>query len=112
MKNYVEENITQTSQTTLKYAMKMLANSSESVIFLFLGVCTVTDTHDWNTWFVILTIVFALVFRALGERKTPLNTACHLLSTVQTGVVLFTAIANRFRLHKLRGIEQFIMAYG
>ncbi|KAI1306501.1 Sodium/hydrogen exchanger 3 [Halotydeus destructor] len=93
MKNYVEENITQTSQTTLKYAMKMLANSSESVIFLFLGVCTVTDTHDWNTWFVILTIVFALAFRTLG-------------------VVIFTAIANRFRLHKLKGIEQFIMAYG
>lgn len=70
MKNYVEENITQTSQTTLKYAMKMLANSSESVIFLFLGVCTVTDTHDWNTMFVILTIVFALVFRALGNYKS------------------------------------------
>lgn len=93
MKNYVEENITETSQTTLKYAMKMLANSSESVIFLFLGVCTVTDTHDWNTMFVILTIVFALVFRALG-------------------VVIFTTIANRFRLHKLTGIEQFIMSYG
>lgn len=41
MKNYVEENITQTSQTTLKYAMKMLANSSEAIIFVFLGVCTV-----------------------------------------------------------------------
>lgn len=69
MKNYVEENITETSQTTLKYAMKMLANSSESVIFLFLGVCTVTDTHDWNTMFVILTIVFALIFRALGKTQ-------------------------------------------
>ena len=66
MKNYVEENITETSATTLKYAMKMLANSSESVIFLFLGVCTVTDNHDWNTLFVVLTIVFALVFRTLG----------------------------------------------
>lgn len=31
---------------------------------------------------------------------------------VVTGVVLFTAIANRFRLHKLTGIEQFIMSYG
>lgn len=68
MKNYVEENITETSATTLKYAMKMLANSSESVIFLFLGVCTVTDNHDWNTLFVILTIFFALIFRALGKR--------------------------------------------
>ncbi|RWS13221.1 sodium/hydrogen exchanger 3-like protein [Dinothrombium tinctorium] len=93
MKNYVEENVTQTSQTTLKYAMKMLANSSESIIFLFLGVCTVNDDHDWNTMFVVLTIVFCLIFRSLG-------------------VVLLTAIANRFRLHKLSGIEQFIMSYG
>lgn len=67
MKNYVEENITEKSHTTLKYAMKMLANSSESIIFLFLGVCTVNDGHDWNTLFVVLTIIFCLVFRALGE---------------------------------------------
>ena len=27
-------------------------------------------------------------------------------------MAIFTAFANRFRLHKLSGIEQFIMAYG
>ncbi|XP_015784573.1 sodium/hydrogen exchanger 3-like isoform X1 [Tetranychus urticae] len=93
MKNYVTENVSQTSQTTLKYAMKMLANASESVIFLFLGVCTVTDSHNWNTAFVLSTIGACLVFRALG-------------------VIIFTSIANRFRLHRLSGMEQFIMAYG
>lgn len=66
MKNYVEENITQKSHTTLKYAMKMLANSSEAIIFVFLGVCTVNDQHHWNTAFVALTIIFCLVYRTIG----------------------------------------------
>ena len=69
MKNYVEENITQKSHTTLKYAMKMLANSSEAIIFVFLGVCTVNDQHKWNTPFVTLTIIFCLVYRAMGREK-------------------------------------------
>ena len=69
MKNYVEANISHKSHTTVKYAMKMLSSSSETIIFMFLGVATVNDNHDWNTWFVVLTIVFCSVFRALGKFK-------------------------------------------
>lgn len=29
-----------------------------------------------------------------------------------TGVVILTTIANRFRLHRINGVEQFILAYG
>ncbi|XP_013782494.1 sodium/hydrogen exchanger 3-like, partial [Limulus polyphemus] len=65
MKNYVEENITYKSHVTLKYAMKMLANSSETIIFMFLGVSIVNDEHDWNTWFVILTVIFCTVYRTI-----------------------------------------------
>ncbi|XP_042143207.1 sodium/hydrogen exchanger 3 [Ixodes scapularis] len=93
MKNYVEENISQKSHTTLKYGMKMLANCSETIIFMFLGVSTVNDIHEWNTWFVILTIVFITVFRSVG-------------------VVLLTWPINRFRVHTLNKVDQFIMAYG
>ncbi|KAL1428904.1 hypothetical protein MTO96_016656 [Rhipicephalus appendiculatus] len=93
MKNYVEENISQKSHTTLKYGMKMLANCSETIIFMFLGVSTVNDIHRWNTWFVILTIVFITVFRSVG-------------------VVLLTWPINRFRVHTLNKVDQFIMAYG
>lgn len=93
MKNYVEENISQKSHTTLKYGMKMLANCSETIIFMFLGVSTVNDIHEWNTWFVILTIVFITVFRSVG-------------------VVLLTWPINRFRVHALNKVDQFIMAYG
>ena len=67
MKNYVERNISSKSQTTLKYAMKMLSGSSETIIFMFLGVATIHDDHDWNWAFVSLTILFATVFRVLGE---------------------------------------------
>uniref|UniRef100_T1JK84 Sodium/hydrogen exchanger n=1 Tax=Strigamia maritima TaxID=126957 RepID=T1JK84_STRMM len=93
MKNYVEANISHKSHTTVKYTMKMIASSSETIIFMFLGVSTVTDDHDWNTWFVIFTILFCTVYRAIG-------------------VVILTAFANHFRVQKLNKVEEFVMAYG
>ncbi|GAB6029693.1 Sodium hydrogen exchanger [Chamberlinius hualienensis] len=91
-KNYVEANISFKSHTTLKYAMKMLSSISESVIFLFLGVATVNNEHNWNTWFIFFTILFCTVFRALG-------------------VIVLTALANHFRVHKLNKVEEIVMAY-
>jgi sodium/hydrogen exchanger-like protein 3 len=70
MKNYVEGNISPKSHTTIKYAMKMLSSSSETIIFMFLGVNTVNDQHDWNTAFILLTILFCSVFRAIGNLDT------------------------------------------
>ncbi|XP_017120809.1 sodium/hydrogen exchanger 3 isoform X7 [Drosophila elegans] len=93
MKNYVESNISQKSHTTVKYALKMLSSSAETIIFMFLGVATVNNMHVWNTWFVVLTIAFCSVFRVLG-------------------VILLSALANRFRLHKLSRVDQFVMSYG
>ncbi|XP_076246587.1 na[+]/H[+] hydrogen exchanger 2 isoform X2 [Calliopsis andreniformis] len=93
MKNYVEANISHKSHTTVKYTMKMLSSSSETIIFMFLGVATVNNTHNWNTWFVVMTIVFCSVYRIVG-------------------VIVLTAIANQFRLHKLDKVEKFVMSYG
>ncbi|KAM8716659.1 hypothetical protein ACLKA7_003525 [Drosophila subpalustris] len=93
MKNYVESNISQKSHTTVKYALKMLSSSAETIIFMFLGVATVNNMHVWNTWFVILTIAFCSLFRVIG-------------------VILLSALANRFRLHKLSRVDQFVMSYG
>ncbi|XP_063919692.1 sodium/hydrogen exchanger 3 isoform X3 [Zophobas morio] len=93
MKNYVEANISHKSHTTIKYTMKMLSSSSETIIFMFLGVATVSTDHVWNTWFVVLTIIFCSIYRAIG-------------------VIIFTAIANRFRLHQLSKVEKFVMSYG
>lgn len=71
MKNYVEANISHKSHTTVKYAMKMLSSSSETIIFMFLGVATVNSNHDWNTWFVFLTIIFCSVYRTIGKFSQP-----------------------------------------
>ncbi len=67
MKQYIKGNISQNSQTTVKYALKMLSSSAETVIFMFLGLSTVTKTHHWDTKFIFLTVIFCLVFRALGK---------------------------------------------
>ncbi|KAK6630775.1 hypothetical protein RUM44_002944 [Polyplax serrata] len=93
MKNYVEANISHKSHTTVKYAMKMLSSSSETIIFMFLGVATVGNKHEWNTWFIVLTILFCSVFRVIG-------------------VIILTAIANHFRLNKLTKVDKFVMSYG
>ncbi|EZA56981.1 hypothetical protein DMN91_011565 [Ooceraea biroi] len=93
MKNYVEANISHKSHTTIKYTMKMLSSSSETIIFMFLGVATVNNKHNWNTWFIVMTILFCSVYRTVG-------------------VIVLTALANQFRLHKLDKVEKFVMSYG
>lgn len=93
MKNYVEQNISTKSHTTIKYAMKMLASSSETIIFMFLGVSTVQYHHDWNTWFVVMTILFCSVYRTLGT-------------------LIFSSICNRFRVKKISFTDKFVISYG
>uniref|UniRef100_A0A1B6CUX3 Sodium/hydrogen exchanger n=2 Tax=Clastoptera arizonana TaxID=38151 RepID=A0A1B6CUX3_9HEMI len=93
MKNYVEANISHKSHTTVKYAMKMLSSSSETIIFMFLGVATVNDAHDWNTWFVLCTITFCSFYRTIG-------------------VIILTSVVNQFRLYKLNKVDKFVMSYG
>lgn len=93
MKNYVISNVSLKSHTTIKYTMKMLSSSSETVIFMLLGVATVHNHHEWNTLFVVCTIVFCTLFRCLG-------------------VLVLSAIVNQFRLDKIVTVDKFVMAYG
>lgn len=93
MKNYVEANISTKSHATVKYGMKMMASSSETIIFIFLGVATIQDQHEWNWAFVTATIAFCSIFRVIG-------------------VILFTWLANKYRVHKLSVVDQFVMSYG
>ena len=68
MKKYVEANISHKSHTTIKYFLKMLASVSETIIFMVLGISTINAGHHWDTHFVLLTLVFCLVFRGIGEQ--------------------------------------------
>uniref|UniRef100_W5L7P8 Sodium/hydrogen exchanger n=1 Tax=Astyanax mexicanus TaxID=7994 RepID=W5L7P8_ASTMX len=93
MRPYVEANISHKSYTTIKYFLKMWSSLSETLIFIFLGVSTVAGPHTWNWTFVSATIVLCLLSRVLG-------------------VVGLTFFINKFRMVKLTGKDQFIVAYG
>uniref|UniRef100_A0A8C6UXM3 Sodium/hydrogen exchanger n=1 Tax=Neogobius melanostomus TaxID=47308 RepID=A0A8C6UXM3_9GOBI len=91
---YVEANISQKSRTTVKYTMKTLASIAETIIFIFLGISVVDKSKwAWDTGLVSCTLVFILVFRAIG-------------------VVGQTWVLNRFRLVPLDKIDQVMMSYG
>ncbi|XP_013910485.1 PREDICTED: sodium/hydrogen exchanger 2-like, partial [Thamnophis sirtalis] len=66
MKRYVEANISLKSHTTIKYFMKMWSSVSDTLIFIFLGVSTVGDNHEWNWPYIFFTLIFCLLWRALG----------------------------------------------
>ncbi|XP_020639638.3 sodium/hydrogen exchanger 2 [Pogona vitticeps] len=93
MNKYVEENVSQKSYTTIKYFMKMLSSVSETLIFIFMGVSTVGKNHEWNWAFVCFTLLFCLIWRALG-------------------VFVLTQIINVFRTIPITFKDQFIIAYG
>ncbi|XP_049286858.1 sodium/hydrogen exchanger 3-like isoform X1 [Anopheles funestus] len=93
VKNYVEQNVSEKSRTTIEYTLKILSFSAETIIFMFLGVVTVSYEHEWNTWFVLLTIIFCFVYRILG-------------------VLILSALSNAFRVQKLTKVDQFVMSYG
>uniref|UniRef100_A0A8D0BU02 Sodium/hydrogen exchanger n=1 Tax=Salvator merianae TaxID=96440 RepID=A0A8D0BU02_SALMN len=91
---YVKANISEKSTTTVSYTMKMLASGAETIIFMFLGISAVDpNIWQWNTAFVLLTLVFISVYRAIG-------------------VIIQTWILNHYRMVQLGIIDQVVMSYG
>uniref|UniRef100_A0A8C9Y8Y5 Sodium/hydrogen exchanger n=1 Tax=Sander lucioperca TaxID=283035 RepID=A0A8C9Y8Y5_SANLU len=93
MKYYVEENVSQRSCTTIRHVVKMLGSISETLIFFFLGVVTITTDHEWNWGYILFTLLFAFVWRGLG-------------------VLVLTQIINPFRTIPFNFKDQFGLAYG
>ncbi|KAI3422376.1 Sodium hydrogen exchanger [Globodera pallida] len=81
MKQYVKGNLSHDASNSVKYFVKMLAQCSETVIFMFLGLSAVSKTHLWDWVFVGATIGFCLLYRVIG-------------------VVVQCALLNRFRTKK------------
>lgn len=70
-KKYVEANISHKSRTAVKYTMKTLASSAETVIFMLLGISAVDSSKwAWDSGLVLGTLIFILFFRALGIAGT------------------------------------------
>ncbi|KAM9766532.1 sodium/hydrogen exchanger 2-like [Menidia menidia] len=93
MKYYVEENVSQRSCTTIRHVVKMLATVSETLIFFFLGVVTITTEHEWNWAYVLFTLLFAFLWRGIG-------------------ILVLTQIINPFRTIQFNLKDQFGLAYG
>uniref|UniRef100_A0A3Q2QPA8 Sodium/hydrogen exchanger n=1 Tax=Fundulus heteroclitus TaxID=8078 RepID=A0A3Q2QPA8_FUNHE len=93
MKYYVEENVSQRSCTTIRHLVKMLGSISETLIFFFLGVVTITTEHEWNWGYILFTLLFAFLWRGLG-------------------VLVLTQIINPFRTISFNLKDQFGLAYG
>uniref|UniRef100_A0A8D2KW32 Sodium/hydrogen exchanger n=1 Tax=Varanus komodoensis TaxID=61221 RepID=A0A8D2KW32_VARKO len=92
MKKYVEANISPNSYVTTKYFMKMLSSISETLIFVFMGVSTVSRNHEWNWAFIGFTLVFCTLWRAIS-------------------VFLLFSISNKFRTYRFTLKDQLIIIY-
>nr|ACK28152.1 sodium/hydrogen exchanger isoform 3 [Myoxocephalus octodecemspinosus] len=91
---YINANMDERSVATVRYVMKVLANGSETIIFVFLGISAIDKTiWVWNTGFILLTLLFIFVYRIIG-------------------VFFLTWILNKFRLVPVEFIDQVIMSYG
>lgn len=91
--NYAFQNISQKSYTCVKYFTKMASATSDTIIFMFLGMALVSKDHIWHPGFILWTIGFCLIFRFIG-------------------VALITIVMNHYRMKKIGLQEQFITAYG
>jgi sodium/hydrogen exchanger 3 len=94
-KRYAFLNISKTSLYTIKHAVATLATFSDCIIFLFLGVVTVSRPNDlqWHWGFSLWTCFLCLIIRFAG-------------------VFLLSAILNFKRVKKISIKEQIIIGYG
>uniref|UniRef100_A0A0N5BE88 Sodium/hydrogen exchanger n=1 Tax=Strongyloides papillosus TaxID=174720 RepID=A0A0N5BE88_STREA len=93
MKQYVKENLTQSASSSVKYFVKMFSHSSETVIYMFLGLSTIsTLKHQWDTAFVLCTVFFCLLYRV---------------------VTIFAQcwVLNKFKKEKFSIVDQFVLSY-
>ena len=90
---YGLHNLGRESCTTVRYAIKTLASTSDCIIFLFLGIVLIQEEHYFHMEFILATILLCLVFRFLGT-------------------FALSALVNLRRVHKIDFSEQIIMGYG
>lgn len=65
---YINANMHENSVTTVRYVMKVLANGSETIVFVFLGISAIDKAiWVWNTGFILLTLLFIFVYRIMGK---------------------------------------------
>jgi NhaP-type Na+/H+ or K+/H+ antiporter len=96
MNRYVELNISKKSHTTLKYGLKLIASTAETLVFIYLGMSLVLHHHIFDWAFSLVTIIVILLFRFL----------CIFGITI-----LYNLIAKRQGKAIVSMSEQFILSY-
>lgn len=66
MKQYVKGNITHDASASVKYFVKTLAQCSETIIFMFLGLSTITNDIKIDVIFIAVTLLICLLYRIIG----------------------------------------------
>ncbi|XP_053404258.1 sodium/hydrogen exchanger 1-like [Mercenaria mercenaria] len=93
---YAFNNITNKSRLACKFFAKVISNTCEIIIFLFLGLKTVNPNHVWNTGFVLWTTLLCVVYRF-----------------IITFVMSFLINkCDRYRIRKIKLDEMFMISYG
>lgn len=92
---YVKDNISKRSFTTIKYFLNTLSSISDVCVFFFLGRMLIREGHVWDTGFVFFSTFFCVIYRFLT-------------------VFFLTYVANRYiqRVRMINFEEQLVMAYG
>ncbi|CAD5210912.1 unnamed protein product [Bursaphelenchus okinawaensis] len=66
MKEYVKGNISVEAAASVKHFVKMLSQACETVVFMFLGLSAVASKFSFDFYFVVITLLACIVYRALG----------------------------------------------
>lgn len=67
MKQYVGANVSHEAASSVKYFVKMLSQSSEIVVFMFLGLSAISSKLQWDYWFLTVVIIACLLHRTIGK---------------------------------------------
>ena len=100
--HYAFKNISEKSETTVKYFIAMLSSTADCIIFLYLGmeVLSLKDSEPevWYPGFIMWTLVLCLIVRSGMNIIIVLNIVRILIGTYFRfiGVYIFTGIVNRF----------------
>ncbi|XP_045201106.1 sodium/hydrogen exchanger 1-like [Mercenaria mercenaria] len=94
--HYAFHNITNKSRLAIKFFAKVMATASEIIIFLFLGIVTIDQTHNWKTGFTLWALFLCIFYRFLVTYSLSL---C--INKFSTG-----------RIRKIRPDEMFMISYG
>jgi NhaP-type Na+/H+ or K+/H+ antiporter len=65
-KRYAFPNISKKSLTTVKYGVKTMAALADVIIFLFLGVVTISKYHEYHFEFSFWTVILCIFVRFVG----------------------------------------------